>query len=237
MADRFFFLWLILSAGVHTAVIARVHLPGGHGDLHEYPADFLLRCVEAVEPAGPPDTEVGGAARGTGRDLPGAPGDGAGAGGAPACNVAVSGGGGPARRAQARRLVEPALMRGTGEVLRASVQETLRPLLADENPRGAAFAESVRRYKTRIEAIIERESRISYPPPAREDGREARLQIRFCLRSDGSLESVELPPSCGGFERELIAGLKKAARHFPAFPEGIGCDRLTFCWPVSFNLY
>ena len=128
-------------------------------------------------------------------------------------------------------------MRGTGEVLRASVQETLRPLLDEGDSPDAEFSEAVCRYKARLEAILDRESRIAYPDPARMGGREARLQIRFSLRKDGSLESVELPPRCGGFEQELVAGLRKAARHFPAFPEEIDCVRLTFCWPVSFNLY
>ena len=232
--DRFFLLGVILSAGMHTAVIARVHAPGERGCAYESAVGLELRYVETVEVSGEVPPQLGGG------EAPGAvfaqPG-----GDAPvayagrAADLLPQRGRGTA--ASARAQFAPAAMQGTGEVLRASVQETLQPLLAENSLNDAAFSEAVRRYKTRLETILERESRLAYPDPARENGREARLQIRFILRQDGSLESVELPPSCGGFERELVAGLKKAARHFPAFPEEIRCSRLTFCWPVSFNLY
>jgi TonB family protein len=235
--DRFFLLAVVLSAGMHTAVVARVRVPGERGFAFEPPEGLELRYVETVEVSGeaPPQPVRG--------DTPVAflayP-DGAYGGDAPVArsgreaNASEPRGRGTAAPAGVR--FPPAAMQGTGEVLRASVQQTLRPLLVEDSPQNGAFSEAVRRYKTRLETILDRESRLAYPDPARENGREARLQIRFILRQDGSLESVELPPSCGGFERELVAGLKKAARHFPAFPEEIRCPRLTFCWPVSFNL-
>lgn len=214
--DRFFLLGLVFSAGLHTAVVARVCIPGAEGSGYPLPPGFELRYVEAVELSPPAasseDVETDAAA-----DLT-----------VPAEEPAA---------ARERAQPVPAAMRGTGEVFRASVQETLRPLLAEGDSQDAAVSEAVCRYKARLEAILDRESRIAYPDPARMGGREARLQIRFSLRKDGSLESVELPPRCSGFEKELVAGLRKAARHFPAFPEEIDCVRLTFCWPVSFNLY
>lgn len=113
-------------------------------------------------------------------------------------------------------------MRGTGEVLRASVQETLRPLLDEGDSPDAEFSEAVCRYKARLEAILDRESRIAYPDPARMGGREARLQIRFSLRKDGSLESVELPPL-----RRLRAGTGRgAAEGGEALSRLPGGDRL-----------
>ena len=214
--DRFCLLGLLLSAGLHTAVVAHVGIPGAGGSDCSLPPGLELRYVEAVTRLSP--------AAATGEIETEA---------LAALTV-------PAEEQVAAR--EPArpvasAMRGTGEVLRASVQETLRPLLDEGDSPDAEFSEAVCRYKARLEAILDRESRIAYPDPARMGGREARLQIRFSLRKDGSLESVELPPRCGGFEQELVAGLRKAARHFPAFPEEIDCVRLTFCWPVSFNLY
>jgi TonB family protein len=236
--DRFFLLGVILSAGMHTAVIARVRVPGERGYAYESPAGLELRYVETLGVPGEVLPQTGGGE---------APGDVfAQPGGAYGGDASVAYAGraadefpqrGRGTAASARAQFAPAAMQGTGEVLRASVQETLQPLLSENSPQDAAFSEAVRRYKTRLETILERESRLAYPDPARENGREARLQIRFILRQDGSLESVELPPSCGGFERELVAGLKKAARHFPAFPGEIKCSRLTFCWPVRFNLY
>lgn len=236
--DRFFLLGVILSMGMHTAVIARVRVPGERGFAYESPAGLDLRYVETVEVSGEvPPRSGGGEAPGDVFAQPGGSygGDASVAYAGRAADALPQRGRGAAASARAR--FAPAAMKGTGEVLRASVQEILQPLLAENSLKDAAFSEAVRRYKTRLETILEKESRIAYPDPARENGREARLQIRFILCQDGSLESVELPPSCGGFERELVAGLKKAARHFPAFPEEIRCSRLTFCWPVSFNLY
>jgi len=236
--DRFFLLGVILSMGMHTAIIARVCIPGERGCAYESTAGLDLRYVETVEVSGevPPQTGGGEAPGAFFAQLGEAYG-----GGAPVAYAGRATDALPQRgrgtAASARAQFAPAAMQGTGEVLRASVQETLQPLLAENGSHDEAFSEAVRRYKTRLETILERESRLAYPDPARENGREARLQIRFILRQDGSLESVELPPSCGGFERELVVGLKKAARHFPAFPEEIRCSRLTFCWPVSFNLY
>jgi TonB family protein len=128
-------------------------------------------------------------------------------------------------------------LQGSGEILREIVQETLQPLLMDETERSKAFVEAVNRYKKRLEAILEQESTLAYPRSAREHGQEARVHVRFSLRSDGSLESIDVPAAPGGFDRVLSAGLKKAAKNFPPFPGDIGCARLTFCWPVSFNLY
>lgn len=235
-----FFLGLILSAGMHTAVIARVHLPGEQGYLYDPPGGFELRYMDVVELSNPTAPSARAAVCDGGVEGPlAAPAPEETEPGAvfahPVGAAAVAARTGARRGGEAR--LAPELMRGTGEVLRASVQETLRPLLGEGNPRDAAFNEAVRRYKLRLEYILDKESRLAYPRPAREDGREARLQIRFSLRNDGSLESIELPPSCGGFEQELIAGLKNAAKHFPAFPDEIRCARLTFCWPVSFNLY
>lgn len=223
--DRLFLLGLVLSMGMHTAVVARVSMPGMRGRGCLPPTGLELRYVEAVEMA-----PAVGPRGDTGAESAEVPGGNARAAELPAPTAAQA-------AAPERVQLVPAAVRGTGEVLRASVQETLRPLLAGGDSPDAAFSEAVRRYKTRLETILDRESRIAYPDPARARGSEARLQIRFSLRKDGSLESVELPPRCSGFERELVAGLRNAARHFPAFPEEIDCARLTFCWPVSFNLY
>lgn len=123
-------------------------------------------------------------------------------------------------------------MRGTGEIVSAAVKEELKPLV----PRGATISDSLLRYKRRLERILEQESLLSYPDASRERGREARVHVRFSLRADGSLESVEVPQGVGEFGRELVAGLEKAAVHFPAFPSEIGCSTLTFSWPVRFDL-
>jgi len=128
------------------------------------------------------------------------------------------------------------VLKGTGEILSGVTREELRPLFPQATKNSAAFAAAVNRYRKQIEQILERESRLSYPHIALESGREARLRIRFCVRGDGVLESVEVPSRCGGFDRELVAGLKKAAVCFPPFPEEIKCKKLTFCWPVSFDL-
>jgi len=146
-------------------------------------------------------------------------------------SVAIVRGEGPA---QAK--ADSEVLKGTGEILSGVTRETLRPLLRREGGDSSAFAEAVSRYRKQIEQILERESKLSYPHIALESGREARLQIRFCVRGDGALESIEVPPRCGGFDRELVEGLKKAAVCFPTFPEEIKCEKLTFCWPVSFDL-
>lgn len=235
--DRFLLAGMVFSAGMHTALIAHVRLPGAGGAVGDNPPGLELRYVETVEMLGvlaavpPGEAQAGGAAAAAER-----PGD------EPAGVAYVRGvadGGASAREAgRAGALVaSPLSLQGTGEILRASVQDTLQPLLAGADGPDPDFVDAVRRYKSRLEAIIERESRIEYPDPARTRGSEARLQIRFSLRKDGTLESIELPSNCGGFEDELVAGLKKAARHFPAFPEKIDCPRLTFCWPVRFDLY
>lgn len=236
--DRFFLLGLILSAGMHTAVIARVPVPGERGDALDLPAGLELRYVETAELPGPLHLQAPGAVF-----SPPDGGDDAEASAASAAPVAYAGRGEDVPLRKRIGGVVPKAegfgpqIRGTGEVLRASVKETLRPLLGEGVPRDEELSSAVHRYKTRLEAILERESRLVYPDPAKDSGHEARLQIRFSLLHDGSLESVELPPACGGFEQELVAGLRKAARHFPAFPEEIRCSRLTFCWPVRFNLY
>ena len=128
------------------------------------------------------------------------------------------------------------LLKGTGQELRASVRELLRPL---DVPRPAARAGDTRvvmRYKKLLEEILERDSGLSYPREAKMRGEEARYIVRFSVRADGSLARVDLPPGSGEFGDEIVAGLRKAAAHFPAFPPGIGSSELIFCWPVSFAL-
>lgn len=134
------------------------------------------------------------------------------------------------------RETTPELLRGTGETLRASVRELLRPLEFPRREGGKELATAVTRYKKRLELILARNSDILYPREARQRRREARYTIQFSVKSDGSVERVKVPPSSGHFGREIIAGLKKASIDFPAFPPEITVKKLTFSWPVSFAL-
>ena len=211
--DRLLLLCVALSTGLHSVLIAHLTpvISREVGPGFQSAIEFSY-----IETAGRP-------AGGEGVSYQGDAGDGS--------SIAAVRGVGPD---QAR--ADSQLLKGTGEILSGVARETLRPLLRREGGDSAAFAAAVSRYRKQIEQILERESTLSYPHSALESGREARLQIRFCGRGDGALESIEVPPRCGGFDRELVAGLKKAAVCFPTFHEEIKCEKLTFCWPVSFDL-
>lgn len=211
--DRFILGGMALSAAAHTLVI--VHLPAfsaGPPSAH-VPFEVEFRSFEAAEESVPKVLFQ--------RDMP-APENPKGMG----AEDERSRDGGDAART----------LKGTGQILREIVNETLRPLLTSERRSSPAFVEAVNRYKMQLEEILERESVIPYPRRALESGREARIHIRFSLKSDGSLASVEAPQSPAGFSDVLVAGLKKAADRFPPFPEEITCPTLTFYWPVSFDL-
>ncbi|MDD5557690.1 MAG: TonB family protein [bacterium] len=211
--DRFLAAGLAFSASAHALFIMHLPAPGAGrpaGDPIPFSVEFNLVGVGA-----------GGAA------------------GEAASFTALPAGAGEAADPNGRGEPEPygeGILQGTGEILREIVRETLTPLLAQEGRPSEEFVRAVNRYKRLLEEILDRESTLSYPDAARSSGREARFHIRFSLRSDGSIESVEIPQGSGGFERALASGLRKAAAHFPPFPDDIGCERLTFSWPVRFSL-
>ncbi|MCX6339559.1 MAG: hypothetical protein NTX71_06530 [Candidatus Aureabacteria bacterium] len=211
--DRFQLLCVALSTGLHTVLIA--HLPPvvSKEAGQAFPPAIEFSYIEAV----------GGPAGGEHVPHPGEAGD-----DSSIASLREVG------QDQAR--ADSQVLKGTGEILSGVTRETLRPLSPREIRSSEAFTAAVNRYRKQLEQILEREGKLSYPHIALESGREARLQVRFCVRGDGALESIEVPPACGGFDRELVAGLKKAAVCFPAFPEEIKCEKLTFCWPVSFDL-
>ena len=131
----------------------------------------------------------------------------------------------------------PELIRGTSEIIRGEVREVLKPLECAHGKTASDLEAIMREYKIRLEAILEQESGLSYPHGARESKREARYTIRFQVRSDGSLRKIEIPPGSDDFGSEIETGLKRAAAYFPVFPKEITARELTFCWPVSFNLF
>ncbi|MCX6357216.1 MAG: energy transducer TonB [Candidatus Aureabacteria bacterium] len=122
---------------------------------------------------------------------------------------------------------------GSGETLNDILKEGLKPL---DPLNSQSLAEAVDRYRRRIEEVLDREAAVVYPRAALARGREARVHVRFCIRSDGTLDSFDIPGIDGGFGKELASALRQAAGHFPVFPDDVPCARLTFSWPVRFNL-
>ena len=214
--DRFLFVSMLFSAGAHSLLMAKLPDFGARDAARVCGVEVEIRYVDGDEEA---------------------------AGAVPSGEEGVRISNEPfVSHNRAPKICQPAhaapeILQGTGEILRGSVRETLTPLLLQEGNAPEATVEAVDKYKRQLEQILERESNLAYPCAALKKGQRARFVIRFCVRADGALESIDLPSQCGGFDSEIVGGLRRAASHFPPFPGEIKCPRLVFCWPVSFNLY
>ncbi len=135
------------------------------------------------------------------------------------------------------KLATKEILRGTGETFEGEVLESLSPVFSEGSEMSPECMEAIKKYKSRLEQILAREGRLFYPSSAKLAGQEAKLNLRFCIKSDGSLESFEIPSSSGDFGAVIVLGLRRAAAQFPPFPEEIKTEKLTFCWPVNFDLY
>jgi hypothetical protein len=212
--DRFLLLWLAVSMGGHAVIIA--HLPQfGTRDTHSAGREGIeVRYVDGIV-----DQREEARAIETGMRAESSP------------SLAIEET--EVRRAQLTTRV----LHGTGEIFKGSVKQELTPLFPHKDTLTQACRKALDNYKCAIEQILARESRLSYPRLARESGREAKLNLRFCLKRDGSIESFEISSCSGDFGKVIVAGLERASCHFPPFPGEIGAEKLVFFWPVRFDLY